>query len=59
MTHLPSDRGVHSGQPFRVEAPSDSDAIGFALRDAYERDLHLPEDMLAALRRIHRLTQAN
>ena len=38
---------------FRVEAPRASDAIGLALRDAYERDLGLPDDMAAMLRRLN------
>jgi len=37
---------------YRVRAPRASDAIGLALRDAYERDLGLPEDMAAMLRRL-------
>jgi hypothetical protein len=35
---------------YQVDAPRASDAIGLALRDAYERDLGLPEDMAAMLR---------
>jgi hypothetical protein len=35
---------------YQVEAPRASDAIGLALRDAYERDLGLPADMAAMLR---------
>ncbi|MEI9852056.1 MAG: hypothetical protein WDN24_15780 [Sphingomonas sp.] len=35
-------------------APRAGDAIGYALRDAYERDLGLPEDMAAMLRRLNR-----
>ena len=38
---------------WQVEAPRASDAIGNALRDAYERDLGLPEDMAAMLRRLN------
>jgi hypothetical protein len=37
---------------YRVHAPRAGDAIGLALRDAYERDLGLPEDMAAMLRRL-------
>lgn len=37
---------------YRVEPPRVGDAIGLALRDAYERDLGLPEDMAAMLRRL-------
>ena len=38
---------------YQVEAPRASDAIGLALRDAYERDLGLPDDMAAMLRRLN------
>lgn len=48
------DSAHNSGvRAFRVEAPRASDAIGFALRDAYERDLGLPDDMAATLRRLN------
>jgi len=39
---------------FRVEAPRAGDAIGGALRGAFERDLGLPDDMAAMLRRLDR-----
>jgi hypothetical protein len=39
---------------YRIEAPRVGDAIGLALRDAYERDLGLPDDMAALLRRLNR-----
>ena len=42
-----------SGRGYRVEAPRVSDAIGLALRDAYDGDLGLPEDMAAMLRQLH------
>jgi hypothetical protein len=42
-----------NSRPLRVEAPRAGDALGFALRDAYERDLGLPEDMAAMLRRLN------
>jgi hypothetical protein len=38
---------------YRVEGPRVSDAIGLALRDAYEDDLRLPEDMASLLRRLN------
>jgi hypothetical protein len=38
---------------YQVEAPRASDAIGLALRDAYERDLGLPEDMAKMLRSLN------
>lgn len=42
----------HAGHPtgYQVEPPRASDAIGMALRDAFERDLGVPEDMAAMLR---------
>ena len=39
---------------YRVEAPRASDAIGLSLRDAFARDLGLPEDMAAMLRQLNR-----
>ena len=44
------------GQPpaYQVEAPRASDALALALRDAYSRDLGLPDDMAAMLRRLNR-----
>tara|TARA_Y100000815_G_scaffold271851_1_gene299355 strand:- start:2026 stop:2217 length:192 start_codon:yes stop_codon:yes gene_type:complete len=39
---------------YRVEAPRAGDAIGLALRDAYDNDLGLPDDMAALLRRLNR-----
>lgn len=38
---------------YQVEAPRASDAIGRALRGAYERDLGLPEDMARMLRSLN------
>ena len=38
---------------YRVEPPRASDAIGVALRDAFERELNLPDDMVAMLRRLN------
>ena len=43
-----------SAQPaYQVQAPRASDAIGLALRDAFERDYGLPEDMAQLLRRLN------
>ncbi|MDF7775745.1 hypothetical protein P1X14_10850 [Sphingomonas sp. AOB5] len=39
-----------------MQAPRQGDAIGLALRDAYEQDLGLPEDMAAMLRRLNGAT---
>ncbi len=48
----PNPRTASTAQQpaYQVEAPRASDAIGLALRDAFERDLGLPEDMAAMLR---------
>ena len=46
----PSTDGRTSG--YWVEAPRTTDAIGFVLRDAYEREHAIPEDMAALLRKI-------
>lgn len=37
---------------YPVEAAGECDAIGVALRDAFEREMGIPEDTLALLRRI-------
>lgn len=41
---------------YRVQAPRAGDAIGNALRGAYEQDLGLPEDMAAMLRQLNGAT---
>ena len=38
---------------YQVAAPRVCDALGMALRNAYERDLGLPEDMANLLRRLN------
>lgn len=54
MTRLnPRSATTASLPAYQVEAPRASDAIGLALRDAYERDLGLPEDMARMLRRLN------
>jgi len=42
-------------QAYRVEAPRASDAIGSALRGAYQDESGLPDDMAAMLRQLNRL----
>lgn len=55
MTHSSTASAMDAMQPaYRVEAPRASDAIGLALRDAYARDLGLPDDMAAMLRQLNR-----
>jgi hypothetical protein len=46
-----SEKAEHPA--YQVERPRASDAIGLALRDAYERDYGLPEDMAKLLRRLN------
>ena len=49
----PRSASTASQPAYQVEAPRASDAIGLALRDAYERDLGLPEDMAKMLRSLN------
>ncbi len=51
----------HEASPsgFRVEPPRASDAIGVALRDAFEREVRLPDDMAAILRRLNGASTRN
>jgi len=38
---------------YRVESPQASDAIGSALRDAFAREMGLPDDMAVKLARLN------
>ncbi|MDP5279596.1 hypothetical protein Q9Q95_11750 [Sphingomonas sp. DG1-23] len=40
---------------YRVERPRASDAIAVSLRDAFERESGIPEDMVMLLRSLNRL----
>ncbi|NIJ20602.1 hypothetical protein FHS95_002294 [Sphingomonas naasensis] len=40
---------------YRVERPRASDAIAVSLRDAFDRESGLPEDMAALLRRLNQI----
>ena len=51
--HDPTSAHASTGNGYRVELPRTCDAIGVALRDAYERDLGVPDDMLVLLRKIN------
>lgn len=42
---------------YRVELPRIHDAIGVVLRDAYERDSDIPEDMAGLLRQMNGRSQ--
>lgn len=54
MVRLATQQG--NAQPssgYRVELPRPHDAIGVVLRDAYLRDIELPDDMSLLLRRMN------
>lgn len=53
MTRSSSSLEKNGSAAYQVAAPRASDAIGLALRDAYERDYGLPEDMAQMLRRLN------
>lgn len=40
-------------QPVTVEPPRACDAVGNALRDAYGKELTLPDDMIICLRKLN------
>lgn len=40
---------------YRVERPRASDAIALSLRDAFDRESGLPEDMAMLLRRLNQI----
>ena len=40
-------------QVYRVELPRQCDAIGAVLRDAYDRESGIPDDMLILLRKMN------
>lgn len=51
-----SSRSAPEAQPpaYRIEVPRVGDAVGVALRDAFEREIGMPDDMRAMLRRLDR-----
>jgi hypothetical protein len=53
MTRHASSSEKAGSPAYQVEAPRASDAIGLALRDAFERDYGLPVDMTMLLRRLN------
>ncbi len=55
MTQHPSNR-EESLPVYRVEAPREGDAIGKALRNLYDRDNVLPDDMARLLMRLNGAT---
>ena len=44
---------------YRVELPRIHDAIGVVLRDAYERDADIPDDMAGLLRQMNGASHLN
>ncbi len=44
-SHAPRSPDGRTDSGYWVEAPRTTDAIGFVLRDAYDRDRGLPDDM--------------
>lgn len=44
-SHAPRSPEGRTDSGYWVEAPRTTDAIGFVLRDAYNRDRGLPDDM--------------
>jgi hypothetical protein len=54
MANTSSSTPFEAAAPgYRVEAPRAGDAIGVALRDVFDRDLGLPDDMADLLRRLN------
>jgi len=53
MSHSDFHTRQHSNPVYRVEVPRASDAIGSALRDAFVREIGLPDDMAAMLARLN------
>lgn len=53
MTRPAPQPGTATSRPYRVEAPRASDAIGLALRDAFDEGFGLPDEMTALLRRLN------
>lgn len=51
-SHAPRSPLGRTDSGYWVEAPRTTDAIGFVLRDAYNRDRGLPDDMQELLSRL-------
>ena len=50
--HTFSHAPASSEGGYRVQLPRTCDAMGVVLRDAYERDLGIPDDMMLLLRKM-------
>ena len=48
-----NSRQATEASGYQVRAPRAGDAIGFALRDAYDQEYGLPDDMAALLRQLN------
>lgn len=53
VRHMSSDALQLPDTGYRVELPRTCDTIGVVLRDAFERDVGLPDDMLRLLRKLN------
>ncbi len=53
VRHATQQRNDQPVSGYRVELPRPHDAIGVVLRDAYLRDIELPDDMTLLLRRMN------
>ena len=53
VRHATQQDNTQPSGGYRVELPRPHDAIGVVLRDAYLRDIELPDDMNLLLRRMN------
>lgn len=53
VRHATQQSNTQPVSGYRVELPRPHDAIGVVLRDAYVRDIELPDDMNLLLRRMN------
>lgn len=53
VRHASQQSNAQPSIGYRVELPRPHDAIGVVLRDAYLRDIELPDDMTVLLRRMN------
>lgn len=53
VRHATQQGNAQPSNGYRVELPRPHDAIGVVLRDAYLRDIELPDDMNLLLRRMN------
>ncbi|MEG3179480.1 hypothetical protein [Sphingomonas sp. LT1P40] len=53
IRNAPSSNADSANTGYRVSTPRTCDAVGVVLRDAYERDLGIPDDMASLLRQLN------